>query len=132
MNNEVLTQEQMFEKTFERPTDFFLLDEEKFQKGIDRRLGILDWNGEMTPEQRVRYNNHYNPLPAPRAIVSDPFVTLWSTELQSYGAIIVDKIMPVAYPVMFPVGSTLDAFKWLNPVSKVDNWSFISVTVQHD
>lgn len=60
----MLTQSQMFEKSFMRPTDFFKLSPET-QWAIDKSLGILDWEGGgahgglMTFEEEQRFQNHY-------------------------------------------------------------------------
>lgn len=49
----------MFEKSFQRPTNFFKLSAEK-QWEIDKSLGILDWIGEgLSQEDLQRLNNHY-------------------------------------------------------------------------
>jgi hypothetical protein len=50
----------MFERSFDRPKDFFKLIPEE-QWAIDKRLGILDWDGSaLTPEQLERFHKHYN------------------------------------------------------------------------
>jgi hypothetical protein len=55
-----MTERQMFEKSFERPTDYFKLSAEH-QWQIDAKLGILDWEGnDLTDEDRLRFKNHYN------------------------------------------------------------------------
>lgn len=49
----------MFEKSFERPTNFFNLSGQE-QWNIDKKLGILDWVGENLSKQDIkRFNNHY-------------------------------------------------------------------------
>lgn len=54
-----MTQYDMFEKSFERPTNFFKLSPTE-QWEIDAKLGILDWDGEgLTPEDIQRYRQHY-------------------------------------------------------------------------
>jgi len=54
-----MTQKEMFEKSFERPTNFFLLSA-KEQWEIDKLLGILDWDPDiLTPTEKERYNGHY-------------------------------------------------------------------------
>lgn len=51
---------EMFEKSFQRPKDYFKLSERR-QWDIDRDLGILDWEGKyLTDEDKIRFNNHYN------------------------------------------------------------------------
>lgn len=54
-----MNQREMFEKSFERPTNYRKLDAES-QWRIDDRLGILDWEGkDLTPEDLERIKNHY-------------------------------------------------------------------------
>lgn len=54
-----MTEREMFEKSFERPSDYFKLSERR-QWEIDANLGILDWQGtELTPEDKKRFNTHY-------------------------------------------------------------------------
>jgi hypothetical protein len=58
------TQAQMFEASFMRPSSYFELSAET-QWDIDKSLGILDWdgsgaNGLMTPEERERFEAHYD------------------------------------------------------------------------
>ena len=54
-----MTEQEMFEKSFQRPTDYFKLSS-KDQWEIDNRLGILDWNGEgLKKEDMNRFNKHY-------------------------------------------------------------------------
>lgn len=49
----------MFEKSFERPKDYFKLSPEH-QWTIDSRLGILDWEGgHLTKEENARFQAHY-------------------------------------------------------------------------
>ena len=49
----------MFEKSFQRPSNFFKLSEER-QWEIDKELGILDWvGGNLTEEEKIRFKNHY-------------------------------------------------------------------------
>lgn len=51
----------MFERSFQRPKDFFSLDP-RSQWAIDNDLGILDWDGKgMTPADKRRYRAHYLP-----------------------------------------------------------------------
>lgn len=53
-------EKEMFEKSFERPKNFFkeLTPEER--REIDKRLGILDWKGMyLTKEEKLRFNKHY-------------------------------------------------------------------------
>jgi len=54
-----MTEREMFEKSFERPAFFFSLPEPR-QWDIDKKLGILDWNGsDLSKEDLERYNSHY-------------------------------------------------------------------------
>lgn len=54
-----MTQHQMFEASFSRPGNYFTRSSEE-QWEIDKRLGILDWNGEdLTDEELERYRAHY-------------------------------------------------------------------------
>jgi len=54
-----MTEKEMFEKSFERPTNFFNLSE-KTRWSIDKKLGILDWKGEFLSKEDVeRFKNHY-------------------------------------------------------------------------
>jgi len=54
-----MTEREMFEKSLERPTNYFNLDK-KTQWDIDKKLGILDWEGEdLTKEDVKRLKNHY-------------------------------------------------------------------------
>jgi len=54
-----MNERQMFEKSFERPSNFFELSPEE-QWAIDKDLGILDWEGrDLTPEDRKRFFAHY-------------------------------------------------------------------------
>ena len=50
---------EMYEKSFERPNDYFKLPISK-QWIIDKKLGILDWiGGNLTKEQNERFQKHY-------------------------------------------------------------------------
>jgi len=52
-------EEEMFEKSFERPSNFFELTERR-QWEIDKNLGILDWIGRnLSKEDYERFNKHY-------------------------------------------------------------------------
>lgn len=54
-----MTQREMFEKSFERPKNFFKFSNGK-QWDIDKELGILDWDGTgLSKEVKDRYKNHY-------------------------------------------------------------------------
>lgn len=54
-----MNEREMFEKSFERPSNYFELSEER-QWEIDKNLGILDWIGlGLSKEDKERFNNHY-------------------------------------------------------------------------
>lgn len=54
-----MTEREMFEKSFDRPPNFFLLSRQE-QWDIDKRLGILDWQGNgLTPDDLARFRAHY-------------------------------------------------------------------------
>lgn len=54
-----MTERDMFEKSFERPKNFFRLTSEH-QWQIDSRLGILDLEGkDLTEEDKKRFKKHY-------------------------------------------------------------------------
>ncbi len=49
----------MFEKSFQRPSNFFKLSSER-QWEIDENLGILDWMGkELTEEDMERFRKYF-------------------------------------------------------------------------
>lgn len=55
----MMTEREMFEKSFERPSNFFELSAER-QWEIDKSLGILDWMGDdLTEEDKKRFQEHY-------------------------------------------------------------------------
>lgn len=59
MNNKT-TEREMFEKSFERPRNFYELTGEE-QWAIDKHLGILDWQGDwLTPEDLERLKAHFS------------------------------------------------------------------------
>ena len=53
---------EMFEKSFQRPKNYFELSMEE-QWDIDKSIGILDMDYEMTDEDIERAKKHYGPLP---------------------------------------------------------------------
>lgn len=54
-----MTEREMFEKSFQRPKNYFKLDEYE-QWTIDDRLGILDLNGtDLSEEDKQRIREHY-------------------------------------------------------------------------
>lgn len=54
-----MTEQEMFEKSFQRPKDYFELSEQQRWE-IDNALGILDWKGvDLTKEEKQKYWNHY-------------------------------------------------------------------------
>lgn len=55
----MLTEREMFEKSFERPTNYNQLPNQR-QWDIDNALGILDWCGQDLDEYDIkRYYKHY-------------------------------------------------------------------------
>ena len=55
-----MTEREMFEKSFLRPSNFFHLKPSE-QYEIDKGLGILDWQGDdLTTEDIKRFKKHYN------------------------------------------------------------------------
>ena len=55
-----MTEQEMFEKSFQRPTNYFKLNNRE-QWEIDARLGILDWQGDtLTKEEKQRFEAHYD------------------------------------------------------------------------
>ena len=54
-----MTEREMFEKSFERPKNFFKFSPER-QWEIDKDLGILDWTGEgLVQEDYERLWKHF-------------------------------------------------------------------------
>jgi hypothetical protein len=54
-----MTDKEMFEKSFQRPTNYFKLTKRQ-QWEIDKELGILDWKGlGLTTEERTQFYNYY-------------------------------------------------------------------------
>lgn len=54
-----MTEREMFEKSFQRPKNFFKLDSSQ-QWSIDASLGILDWQGDdLSKEDIERFKAHY-------------------------------------------------------------------------
>jgi len=55
-----MVEREMFEKSFQRPQNYFRLSAQR-QWAIDRKLGILDWEGrDLTEEDKKRLHEHYN------------------------------------------------------------------------
>lgn len=55
-----MTEREMFEKSFERPKNYFKLSAEQ-QWEIDKELGILDWRGQDLNDVDIkRFNEHYD------------------------------------------------------------------------
>jgi hypothetical protein len=55
-----MTEKEMFERSFQRPKNFFNLSPEQQWK-IDKDLGILDWEGgNLTPQEKERFKKHYS------------------------------------------------------------------------
>lgn len=60
-----MTQQEMFEKCFERPRNFLNLSEQE-QWEIDKNLGILDWDdSDLEREEIERYREYFDPPMAP-------------------------------------------------------------------
>jgi hypothetical protein len=54
-----MNEREMFEKSFERPSNYFQLTPER-QWEIDELLGILDWMGkDLSKEDKERFKKHY-------------------------------------------------------------------------
>lgn len=54
-----MTEREMFEKSFQRPSNYFKLAPQR-QWEIDAELGILDWQGlGLTEEDKKRFKDHY-------------------------------------------------------------------------
>lgn len=54
-----MSEREMFEKSFQRPKNYFKLSARQ-QWDIDARLGILDWNGDGLSEADIkRFEEHY-------------------------------------------------------------------------
>lgn len=54
-----MTEKEMFEKSFQRPKNYFKLAPQR-QWEIDENLGILDWvGGDLTEEEQKRFEEHY-------------------------------------------------------------------------
>lgn len=54
-----MSEKEMFEKSFQRPTNYFKLSSQK-QWEIDNKLGILDWEGDnLSKEDILKFKNHY-------------------------------------------------------------------------
>lgn len=54
-----MTEREMFEKSFQRPHNYFQLSERR-QWEIDEDLGILDWEGTgLSQEDKDRFDAHY-------------------------------------------------------------------------
>ncbi len=55
-----MTEREMFEKSFQRPRNYFDLSPAE-RWAIDKELGILDWNGDGLDQKDLdRLNEHYN------------------------------------------------------------------------
>jgi len=55
-----MTEREMFEKSFQRPSNYFKLSGER-QWEIDDFLGILDWMGnDLSKKDMERFHNHYD------------------------------------------------------------------------
>lgn len=59
MEHKTLTERECFEKSFERPSNYFKLSASE-QWAIDKNLGILDWEGlDLTKEDKEKFKKHY-------------------------------------------------------------------------
>jgi len=55
-----MNEQEMFEKSFERPKNYFKLSAKRQWK-IDSDLGILDWIGDnLTTEEKNKFYDYYN------------------------------------------------------------------------
>ena len=55
-----MSEKEMFEKSFQRPSNYFKLSPER-QWEIDFNLGILDWMGQnLTSADKKRFDAHYD------------------------------------------------------------------------
>jgi len=55
-----MTEREMFEVSFQRPSNYFELSERQ-QWEIDKNLGILDWVGSgLSKEDIARFKKHYH------------------------------------------------------------------------
>ena len=60
MNEREAYEQQMFERSFDRPKNYFKLSAAQ-QWVIDRELGILDWKGTgLSDEDIQRFRNYFN------------------------------------------------------------------------
>jgi len=54
-----MNEREMFEKSFERPSNYFNLSERQ-QWDIDKKLGITDWYGEgLSEKDKQRFRKYY-------------------------------------------------------------------------
>ena len=55
-----VSEKEMFEKSFQRPKNYFKLSSER-QWDIDKNLGILDWEGDnISKEETKKFKEHYD------------------------------------------------------------------------
>ena len=55
-----MTEHEMFEASFKRPSNYFYLSPAD-QWEIDKQLGILDWEGgNLTEVEKKRFKEHYD------------------------------------------------------------------------
>lgn len=55
-----MTEREMFEKSFQRPRNYYFKLSSQQQWDIDKKLGILDWKGEdLSEEDMKRFRAHY-------------------------------------------------------------------------
>jgi hypothetical protein len=67
-----MTENEMFEKSFQRPSNYFKLDGER-QWDIDKSLGILDWEGDLSVEEYTKFINHYDFTPSKKKQMIDSY-----------------------------------------------------------
>ena len=54
-----MTEQEMYEQSFQRPKNYFNLSPER-QWEIDDMLGILDWvRDDLSEEEIIRFQNYY-------------------------------------------------------------------------
>lgn len=59
LKENIMTEKEMFEESFKRPKNYFKLPPIT-QCEIDKKLGILDWEGDnLTEDEMIRFKKHY-------------------------------------------------------------------------
>jgi len=91
-----MTEREMFEQSFRRPSNFFELSAAR-QWEIDEALGILDWTGEgLSSEDKERFRSHYSKRKKATKVVSTVLLVLFFCSCQR---------MPENKPDLFPPGT---------------------------